>query len=189
MQGPLGILPLAPDLGSAPTPGLLTSYPAPQTPPAGEPAPAQRPLETLIESLVTARESGKIARGDMVLRHAEFGTVTVQVDHAETDLKATLSSRDPGFAPAAKAALADRAHAAPTLPDASQTQARGQDPGSGAMTQRDTGMESQQDRNHPHGSHPGHGGPEEASQLRSDPDSSPFKTSLPSSPSDRGLLA
>lgn len=70
------------------------------------PAPAHHQIELLIDNLAQARETGRSARGELLLRHAEFGSVTIQIDGVQGDLRATLASRDPGFAPAAQAALA-----------------------------------------------------------------------------------
>lgn len=81
--------------------------------------PAQ--LETLIDNLVQARESGRASRGEMLLRHDDFGLVTMRVASTEGDLKATLNSRDPGFSMAAQTALADRAVNASSETSSSQS--------------------------------------------------------------------
>jgi hypothetical protein len=104
-------------------------------------------LETLIDSLVQARESGRAARGEIVLRHAEFGAIAVSIDPGEGDLLARISSRDPGFAPAAQAALADRSsQAVAASTDSQAAQNRPQDGGSSQGHARDTGFASQQER-------------------------------------------
>lgn len=65
-------------------------------------------IETLIENLSQARENGRQARGEMQLRHEDFGVLTVKLANTEGELKASLSSRDPAFAVAAQHALGER---------------------------------------------------------------------------------
>ena len=67
-----------------------------------------RQLETLIDNLSDIRSNSRTARGDMNIRHDEFGTISVGLERREGDLRATMSSRDPGFAPAAQTALASQ---------------------------------------------------------------------------------
>lgn len=110
-------------------------------------APQPRQIETLIDSLVQARETGRTARGEVVLRHAEFGTVNLQLESGQGDLRVTLASRDPGFVVAAQAALAAGQGA-----DTAGSQQRGQEQAqySGhpqASTQgRDSGLSGQGDQ-------------------------------------------
>ena len=82
-------------------------------------------IETLIENLANARESSRIARADVTIRHPDFGAIAVGLERAESDLRATLTSRDPGFGPAAQNALIERAIAASS--DNQSTNMRGQD--------------------------------------------------------------
>lgn len=101
-------------------------------------APAQASdMEGMIDSLFSARESGRTARGEMVLRHGEFGPVALRIEQASAELRAILHSHDPGFAPAAQAALADRAIAA--VSEAQQGQQRGHDQAPGHGSPRDGG--------------------------------------------------
>ncbi|MEM7779344.1 MAG: hypothetical protein AAF697_03015 [Pseudomonadota bacterium] len=83
-------------------------------------------IETAIESLSGAREAGRNARPELNLRHGEFGSINVRLEAAGSDLRATLSARDPGFVPAIQAALAERLVAATSDTAASHNQ-RGQD--------------------------------------------------------------
>ena len=78
----------------------------------GSPNPAaagERPIDGLIDHLQQQRDLGRQARGDLQVRHAEFGLVAMRVEASDGDVRATLSNRDPGFAPAVHAALSDRA--------------------------------------------------------------------------------
>lgn len=100
--------------GASPHAAIANPAPWAGAAPASSPATAPGPLEAarveqLIDSLVDARESGRTARGEMNLRHGEFGAISLTLEQGESQLRATLSSRDPGFAPAAQAALAERA--------------------------------------------------------------------------------
>jgi hypothetical protein len=108
-----------------------------------------RKLESLINTLSEARENGRAARGDMQLRHADFGTVSLGLERREGDLRALLSSRDPGFAPAAQAALAERSITAGS---------EGQSAGSRSNDQS-SGQSSGQAQNQTGGQNPGFGQP------------------------------
>ena len=95
-------------LGLSPPPGQAVEA-AP--PPAAQPAPAAQSqratapdaaaplpqqIERLIESFAQARETGRSARGEVRLRHVDFGTITIQVEGGQGDVRAVLASRDPG---------------------------------------------------------------------------------------------
>lgn len=67
-----------------------------------------RQLETVIEQVSAARETGRTARPELSLRHSEFGLVNVKLEAGANDLRATLASRDPGFLPAFQSALTER---------------------------------------------------------------------------------
>lgn len=71
------------------------------------PAPGSQ-IEQLVEALAVARQAGRDARGELALRHGEFGVVAIRLEQAEGETRAMLAGRDPGFAPAIVAALADR---------------------------------------------------------------------------------
>ncbi|OZA94177.1 MAG: hypothetical protein B7X57_02415 [Erythrobacter sp. 34-65-8] len=154
MAAPVGALPA---VEAAPVPvrvveALAIAAPVRESPvssvPVQSPAPQPQPtagtqLEQLVEALAQAREAGKGARGDLTLRHAEFGAVAIRIDQLDGDMRATVSGRDPGLAPAMIAALADRASAGPGEQhqrgqEASQ---RGSEQGSGSAQagQADTG--------------------------------------------------
>lgn len=66
-------------------------------------------LENAVTQLSEARESGRNLRPEVALRHSEFGVVNMRLEQMAGDLRATLSSRDPGFLPSLQAALPDRA--------------------------------------------------------------------------------
>lgn len=66
-------------------------------------------LENTIEHLAQAREAGRSARGEMTMRHHEFGAINLRLEVVGGDLRAVLGSRDPAFVPAVQAALAERA--------------------------------------------------------------------------------
>ena len=93
----------------------LTAREAPLAPSASLQSPVAAPsvagehIEALVEVLSQAREAGRGARGEVTLRHAEFGAVAIRIEQAEGETRAVLNGRDPGFAPAVMAALADRA--------------------------------------------------------------------------------
>jgi Meckel syndrome type 1 protein len=65
-------------------------------------------LDNIVENVMRGREEARAARSDVVLRHAEFGTVTARVELGAAGLTATLAARDPGFVPAVQAALQER---------------------------------------------------------------------------------
>ncbi|MCK0129420.1 hypothetical protein [Erythrobacter sp. F6033] len=76
------------------------------------PPPEIRPsvdLENAVTQLTEARESGRNLRPEVALKHSEFGVVNMRLEQMAGDLRATLSSRDPGFLPSLQAALPDRA--------------------------------------------------------------------------------
>lgn len=128
-----------------PLQAALNQHAMPAAAPA-QPGP-QGQLESLIDSLVQARESGRSARGEIVLRHAEFGAIAVKLDQGEGDMLARISSRDPGFAPAAQAALAERqSQAVAASTEGQSAQNRSQDGSAPQGQSRDMGFASQQDR-------------------------------------------
>ncbi|MFN4112589.1 MAG: hypothetical protein ACK4GD_01455 [Sphingomonadaceae bacterium] len=90
------------ELAPAPSP---TSAPSNSAVP--QPAPGTQ-IEQLVEALALAREAGKGARGDVTVRHAEFGLVAIRLEQADGETRAQVSGRDPGFAPAVVAALSER---------------------------------------------------------------------------------
>jgi hypothetical protein len=132
----------APEAGPTLTTASATAPTASHGHAAAQPAPANAPtaalsdpradvrpaaqLEAAIEQLAEARANGRAARPELTLRHQEFGAVTLRIEAAGTDLRATLASRDPGFVPAVHAALAERA-IAPTTESASAQSQRGSD--------------------------------------------------------------
>ena len=83
-------------------------------------------LEDTIAQLAEARETGRSARPELTVRHSEFGAINMRIEAMGSDLRATLSARDPGFVPAIQAALADRAVAASSDTASSHSQ-RGHD--------------------------------------------------------------
>ncbi|MEM8723978.1 MAG: hypothetical protein AAGE86_00505 [Pseudomonadota bacterium] len=85
-------------------------------------------IEQAIDALTDAREAGRTARPEVLVRHSEFGLVSMRLDAAGGDLRATLASRDPGFVPAIHAALSERAVAASSETTSSHNQQRGQEP-------------------------------------------------------------
>lgn len=112
------------------------------TPPLGQ------QIESLIDNLVRARESSRAVRGEMTLRHPDFGAVAVGLERAESELRAVLSNRDPGFTSAAQHALAERAVAAAA--DTQSTNARGQDgmPGQPNASRDPSGATQSDQRGH-----------------------------------------
>ncbi len=129
---------------------LETAQPAtlqnssPQTAPVIQPNTGQQPtvsevrvegrvpaqVEQAIEALGEARDAGRVARPEVLVRHSEFGLVSMRLEAASGDLRATLSSRDPGFIPAIQSALNERAVAASSEAATSHNNPRGQDQGS-----------------------------------------------------------
>jgi hypothetical protein len=100
---------------AAPTPAIPAPLP-PATAPASQPAAESRPsdpaapVETAIAQAGTLREALRAQRPEMVVRHAEFGMISLRLEPAAPDQwRAVLASRDPGFVPAIQAALAERA--------------------------------------------------------------------------------
>jgi hypothetical protein len=152
---------------------------------AAQPAPDGQ-LETLLDSLVQARESGRAARGEIVLRHAEFGAIAVRLDQHEGDLLARISSRDPGFAPAAQAALTERpSQGVAASVDSQSAQNRSQDGAPSPGHSRDTGFAWQQDRSGS-GREQGTAATPQEQTARPQP-STPEQPDA--SPRERGLLA
>lgn len=100
-----------------------------------------RQLETLIDNLTEARESGRSARGDVLLRHAEFGSVAMRIDQSDGEMIAKLSSRDPAFAAAAQAALNERTAITASAETSTGSQ-RGQDQSGLGGHSRDGAMTS-----------------------------------------------
>lgn len=97
---------------TTPAPLTVAREAAPAAPPPAPIPAAVTPgseLEALVEVLAQAREAGRGARGELALRHAEFGTVAIRLEQAEGETRATIIGRDPGIAPAVVAALAERA--------------------------------------------------------------------------------
>lgn len=171
-------------LTQQPAQAMQSAIPA-ASPAAAQPAPDGQ-LETLLDSLVQARESGRAARGEIVLRHAEFGAIAVRLDQHEGDLLARISSRDPGFAPAAQAALAERpSQGVAASADSQSAQNRSQDGAPSQGHSRDTGFAGQQDRSGS-GREQGTAATPQA-QTAQPPHPTPEQTDA--SPRERGLLA
>lgn len=112
------------------------------TPSGGVPNPDARidarltpQIETAIEQLSDMREAGRKLRPELSLRHAEFGAVNVRLEATGGDLRATLSARDPAFAPAIQAALAERMIAPGSEATSSQSQRGHDQSGSGSNSQ------------------------------------------------------
>ena len=100
---------------AAPTPAIPAPVPpptasAPQPAAESRPSDPAAPLETAIAQAGTLREALRAQRPEMVVRHAEFGMISLRLEPAAPDQwRAVLASRDPGFVPAIQAALAERA--------------------------------------------------------------------------------
>ena len=100
---------------AAPSPAIPVPLPhqaAPASQPAAEPRPSDpsAPVETAIAQAGTLREALRAQRPEMVVRHEEFGMISLRLEPAAPDQwRAVLASRDPGFVPAIQAALAERA--------------------------------------------------------------------------------
>lgn len=112
---------------AAPTPAIPAPLPPP-TAPASQPAAESRPsdpaapVETAIAQAGTLREALRAQRPEMVVRHAEFGMISLRLEPAAPDQwRAVLASRDPGFVPAIQAALAERAISPAQAPTESGT--------------------------------------------------------------------
>ncbi|MCK0097877.1 hypothetical protein MWU38_00640 [Qipengyuania sp. S6317L1] len=97
-------------------------------------------IESTIEQLTDARSNAQANRPEMTVRHQEFGAITMRLETLGNDLRATLSSRDPGFVPAIQNALAERAVAASGETSTSTGQ-RGSEQGSG-QSQSQTGSQN-----------------------------------------------
>ena len=97
--------PVVPQVREAPSAPSVSGTLA--TPAGAQPTPGSQ-LEQLVEVLMQAREAGKGARSDLMVRHAEFGMVAIRLEQADGETRAHISGRDPGFAPAVVAALAER---------------------------------------------------------------------------------
>jgi len=80
--------------------------------------PAAHDMSALVDRLVEARAAARTAASPMTVttavRHAEFGSVSLKFDTAGDGLSVTMASNDPGFAPAAQAALASQVAPATT---------------------------------------------------------------------------
>ena len=143
MQAPVSMpMPIGMPLVDAPISNLSNGTPAP-LPGAPQLRDAQ-PLERLVETISQMRESGQTGRGEVSLRHNQFGLVSMQVQSSEGELQARLASRDPGFVAAAQLALAERAAAERAVMGASDT----------AQT-ASRGNESQQNQNQQNGHNQG----------------------------------
>jgi hypothetical protein len=88
-------------------------------------------IEAAIEQLADTRQAARSARPEILMRHADFGLVSLRLDASSGDLRATLAARDPGFIPAVQAALVERAIAASSETATGQ---RGPDQQSGSGT-------------------------------------------------------
>lgn len=94
--------PLAHSSGEVAPPGISRALEGPAAPHLAE------ALENLVERLADARDRVREARGEMVLRHTDFGAIRAQIAERAEGLQVALSSRDPDFAPSAQAALGER---------------------------------------------------------------------------------
>lgn len=129
-----------------------------------------QPLERLVETISQMRESGQMGRGEVSLRHNQFGMVSMQVQSHDGDLQARLASRDPGFVAAAQLALAERAMSERVVMAASDTQqsaSRGNDgqsqnPHNSQNQSRDMGAMGQNDARN-EGRHSGAGSDDQSS--------------------------
>lgn len=86
-----------------------------------------QPLERLVESISQMRESAQTGRGEVNLRHSEFGMVSMRVSASEGEVQARLLSRDPGFVAAAQNALSERVIAPSNESANTQSQSRSSD--------------------------------------------------------------
>lgn len=93
-------------------------------------------LEKLVERLVDARDRVREVRGELALRHAEFGLVRAQIVDRVEALQIALSSRDPDFAPSVQAALSERMPHSQSQHSASSNGHRDQGPPNG-QSERD----------------------------------------------------
>lgn len=89
-------------------------------------APAAQDMSALVDRLVEARAAARSSASPTIVttavRHAEFGSVSLRFDTAGDNLSVTMASNDPGFAPAAQAALASQVAPATASADASTQQ-------------------------------------------------------------------
>jgi hypothetical protein len=93
------------------SPVAIATTPAPSSavsPTATQPAPLATDIEQFVEQMADTREAARALRPELTVRHAEFGSVVMRLEAGASDWRATLSARDPGFAPAVQAALAER---------------------------------------------------------------------------------
>ncbi len=126
-QQPAPSLVLAPQ--ATPNAVPVASQTAPQS------AEQPRDFGALIDRLVQARDASvpaSAASVRAVMSHTDFGSVTVRFDQSGVNLAAHVSSQDPAFAPAARAALA--AEAGPRSDDHQRGQPSGGTGQSGANT-------------------------------------------------------
>ena len=65
-------------------------------------------LAALVERLAQARQAARGEKAELTVPHHEFGSVSLVIEQTGTRLKIALASADPGFAPIAQAALAER---------------------------------------------------------------------------------
>jgi hypothetical protein len=81
---------------------------------AGEAGAAPPGLDIAMEQVANLREAARASRPELLLRHGEFGMVSLRIEAAAAvgEWRALLTGRDPGFVPAVQAALAERAVAA-----------------------------------------------------------------------------
>lgn len=101
--GELPSAPLAHSGSETVLPGLSRALDGPASPHLAE------ALENLVERLADARDRVREARGEMVLRHTDFGSIRAQIVERTEGLQVALSSSDPDFAPSAQTALGERA--------------------------------------------------------------------------------
>ncbi len=96
---------------------VSTGSPAPATSIAASPAPADYAalVDRLLEARAVAQSNAPGASVQTAIDHAEFGQITLRFEPSRDGLSVNMTSRDPGFAPAAQAAM---------LKDAAQPQAR-----------------------------------------------------------------
>jgi hypothetical protein len=66
-------------------------------------------IENAIDRIEALRETGRAGHSELTVRHAEFGPVSLRIEPVAGDLRAILSSRDPGFVQAIHTALIERA--------------------------------------------------------------------------------
>ncbi len=121
----------APVLALAPSPALAVETGAAL---AGNAiGPVAQDIDAAIEQVSGLRDAMRSARPELVLRHAEFGAVSVRIEAgAPGEWRAMLNNRDPGFIPAVQAALAERAVAAASDAAAGGSANGGQSSGQGS---------------------------------------------------------